>query len=279
MGAAGSVLNDEPPANRTNNSTGVKPKTTTDDGPKFTVSLGHWPESTRVFPSSFTLRISAESLDFVELNTTTVIVQFPFQNILCWGSSPQNFQFKVFDSPSSTPSSSSKNGGVLITLKTPQGKSIEAALMSTVQKLMADMNAQAISASEFSVLLTNILTPEGKLKENWLEVIDQFTMGDRRFLAKQGMELMFRVSPHAPFEKLDLACLIYERMLNKNAIQLLINTLEDPVERENLTMRIQAISAGAQKKASLVAAKQKGEGSGTESSSLCSPVSQAEELI
>jgi hypothetical protein len=76
------------------------------------------------------------------------------------------------------------------------------------------------------------------LRDNWLSTIDQFTSSGRLFLAKQGMELMVRISPLAPFDKFDLACLIYERMINKNSFQLIINTFEDKQERENLIHRL-----------------------------------------
>ncbi len=40
------------------------------------------------------------------------------------------------------------------------------------------------------------------------------------------------------FERFELACLIFERMINKNSVQLLVNTFEDPQERENLIHRL-----------------------------------------
>jgi hypothetical protein len=146
------------------------------------------------------------------------------------------------------PCLSGKNGGVLITVRTTQGKLIESATMSTVQKLMSDMKQRAISAGEFDILLATVIDGESRLNEDWMQVIDQFTAGGRKFIAKQGMELLRRIGPQAPFEKFDLACLIYERLLNKNSMQLVINTFEDPVERENLSHRIKALATAAAKK-------------------------------
>jgi hypothetical protein len=71
-----------------------------------------------------------------------------------------------------------------------------------------------------------------------MAIIDQFTSGGRLFLAKQGMELLLRIGPRAPFEKVELACLIYDRMVNKNSVQLLINTFKDQQERDNLIHRL-----------------------------------------
>jgi hypothetical protein len=104
---------------------------------------------------------------------------------------------------------------------------------------MVDINQRAISKQEFTALI-NALYDEGgeTLKENWLQIVDQFTTGGRLFLAKQGMELLMRIGSLAPFEKFDLACLLYERIINQNSFQLLVNTFEDPQERENLIHRL-----------------------------------------
>lgn len=241
MGAAGSILDDEksPPKNNIKQPSSLTPIQKIDgssDYPCFSVSLAFWPGEHVNLPDPFLLRISYESLDFVRMSDQIPLVQFPFQNIICWGSSPQNFQFKVFDLEKSE--IEKRDSGILISLRTNQGKKIEDATMSTVQKLMVDINSRAISKQEFAILLNSILDENDQLKEEWSTIIDQFTSSGRLFLAKQGMELLVRIGSQAPFEKFELACLIYERMINKNSIQLLINTFEDPQERENLIHRL-----------------------------------------
>jgi hypothetical protein len=205
--------------------------------PTFDVSLGFWPGNHVVLPEKFKIKISYESLDFVKYdNESHPLLQFPFQNIICWGSSLSNFQFKIFDLERSQ--EEKKDSGILISLKTTQGKLIEDATMATVQKLMIDINQRAISKNEFPTLLSNLFDEQGVLKENWLSVLQQFTATGRLFLAKQGMEVLMRVGSQAPFEKFDLACFIYDRMINKNSVQLLINTFDDPQERDNLIHRL-----------------------------------------
>lgn len=244
MGAAGSVLDDESSSTFGSPS---KPqpvpvdRSKVGDGnlnncPSFLVSLSFWPGNTISLPPQFKLRISYESLDFVRPEDNSPLVQFPFQNIICWGSSPQNFQFKVFDLEKSE--IEKRDTGILISLKTNQGKMIEDATMSNVQNLMVDINQRAISKAEFAVLIAAVLDENNALRDNWMETINQFTSGGRLFLAKQGMEILTRVGQQAPFERFELACLIFERMINKNSIQLLINTFEDPQERENLIHRL-----------------------------------------
>jgi hypothetical protein len=187
------------------------------------IALGFWPGRTIELPDYFKLRVSYESLDFLRSEDDTPLIQFPFQNIICWGSSRQNFQFKVFDFENADVD---KETGILISLKTTQGRHMEDATMSTVQKLMVDITARAISKPEFQALQWTIFDDNQQLKEDWLQTIDQFTTGGRLFLAKQGMELLIKIGALAPFEKFDLACLLYERIINKNSFQLLVNTFQ-----------------------------------------------------
>lgn len=63
----------------------------------YIVSLGKSNQNIIHLNDLFKLRISYESLDFLHLDNEKPIVQFPFQNILCWGSSKTNFQFKIYD--------------------------------------------------------------------------------------------------------------------------------------------------------------------------------------
>lgn len=242
MGAAGSVLDERddesypswPVREESPTKKSAKPDPT--GRPTFTVSLGFWPGKKVDLPDTFKLRIGYESLDFLKADEPKPLIQFPFQNIICWGSSRQNFQFKVYDFESSD--SPRKENGILISLKTNQGRMIEDTTMSTVKSLMEDMQKRAISKQEFQTLLSELFIDEEQLKEDWLSTIDQFSAGDRKFLAKQGMELLIKVGALVPFEKFDLACLLYDRIINKNSFQLLVNTFPDERERSNLIHRL-----------------------------------------
>ena len=80
--------------------------------PTFSVALSGWAERPIDLPDLFKLRISYESLDFIRCNDEQPIIQFPFQNIICWGSSRHHFQFKVFDFQNQDPQK--KESGILI---------------------------------------------------------------------------------------------------------------------------------------------------------------------
>ena len=67
--------------------------------PTYSVSLNAWygcPVLDKL-NVPFKLRLSYESVDFIENISEELIIQFPFQNILCWGSSTTHFQFKIID--------------------------------------------------------------------------------------------------------------------------------------------------------------------------------------
>jgi len=52
------------------------------------------------------------------------------------------------------------------------------------------------------------------------------------------MDILFKIGNIAPFDKFELACLLYDRIINKESFQLLVNTFEDPIERDNLIHRL-----------------------------------------
>lgn len=193
-------------------------------------------------PDNFVLHITKESLDF-EIDDTdgkgigTKIIQFPYQIIISWGHSFKNFQFKIFNLKKYE---DGRDSTILISLTTREGKSIEDATMATVKALMSDMEIRAISKEEFDLLVSEIFDTKEQLTENWLQIVDQFTSAGRLLLAKQGIDLLNKVSDLAPFEKVDLAVLLYTRIINKESYQLIINTFPDPQERGNLIQRLKA---------------------------------------
>ena len=50
-----------------------------------------------MLPPRFYLKVAKESLDFVDMDTMLALLNFPYQHILCWGSSPTTFKFTVED--------------------------------------------------------------------------------------------------------------------------------------------------------------------------------------
>ncbi len=48
------------------------------------------------------------------------------------------------------------------------------------------------------------------------------------------MELIAAVGDKAPFDKIDMICLVYDRSLYKDTFQLVVNVIEDKQEKENI---------------------------------------------
>ena len=182
-----------------------------------------------LLPSNIILKISRESLDILSSDTSIPLLQFPYQNILCWGSSSSIFQFTVVIN---------NNNNLKVIMRTQYGKQIEDTTMSTVLTLMTLMDKEAITKEQFQSLLLLIYDKDNDiLIDTWMHSIETCSI-TRSFLAKQAMELMILISPHAPFEKFDLACLLYNRILNKDSFQLVINTFDNIIDRENLIHRL-----------------------------------------
>ena len=105
----------------------------------------------RDLPTKFTLHVNYESLDFVNSETKAPIIQFPFQNIICWGSNSKVFRFNVFDYENTG------KDDISIILNTINGKMIEDVTMGTVRQLMNDMEKKAISKEEFQELIPKLI--------------------------------------------------------------------------------------------------------------------------
>lgn len=163
MGAGGSVQENNLNSNSSSTSWESNPK---DYGVSLVSSERF--KMAKDLPPKFTLHIGYESLDFVNTETKSPIIQFPFQNIICWGSNTTVFRFNVFDY---------ENMGkedISIILKTTFGKQIEDTTMGTVRHLMVDMETKTISKEEFSELLPMIIDVKNNtLRVRYLLIVKQ----------------------------------------------------------------------------------------------------------
>ena len=71
----------------------------------------------------------------------------------------------------------------------------------------------------------------------------------RSLIAKQAMEIVQIIGSEDPFEKFEIACYLYDNLINKESYQLVINCFEDEVDRDNLIHRL-----GINKKAKVLTA-------------------------
>jgi len=126
------------------------------------------------------LRISYESLDILEQNTGKPYIQFPFQVILCWGSSSTIFQFKVF--PSALDPSTIEREAVCLFVQTSQGKQIESLIMNAVKGLMSDMEKTAITSADFNTLKELIFDDQKSLSVSGLLIIFTIMFSPVNFL-------------------------------------------------------------------------------------------------
>ena len=198
-----------------------------------------------LLPREFALRLAYESMDFVprgsdsssssssKKSNVKPIIQFPYQNIICWGHSHTHFQFRVVNNEKTCASDADFN----VVLKTSLGREIEKVTMDTVLILMKAMKEAFVTTKDEFSSLTRELFSGGSLKVDFQHTLEQFS-ANRSFTAKQALDLMTLVSPHAPFERIDTAIFLFSKIINKDSYQLIVNSFEHRDERDNLLARL-----------------------------------------
>eukprot|EP00968_Pinguiococcus_pyrenoidosus_P012296 scaffold1070_cov245-Pinguiococcus_pyrenoidosus.AAC.50 len=213
------------------------------------------------------LRIAYEALVFLDATAAKAPLQhFPYQAVVCWGSTSRIFQFKIFGSYFRR----DRSDTLAVTVYTKEGVEIQNRLLQHVKVrtapwdklsrdppvLMDDMEASAVSKDDFKVLTTELLrlraekgraqTSDGfgdEVATAQLELVRQFGHG-RKFVAKQGVELLAVIGEAAPFERIELAIFLYGRLLNPSSFQLLLNQFSDATDRRNILHRLKADAVG-----------------------------------
>ena len=140
-------------------------------------------------PPRLYLKISTESLDFLDIDTKLALLNFPFQHILCWGSSPTTFKFTVEERVAGREEKAQRNEeGVdvndfvsvqenvarmytyKIVVETPQGDLIEKVVMKAVRTLMAVMEKSIVRPTDFAKLRC-LLIVDGALEKDWMVML------------------------------------------------------------------------------------------------------------
>ncbi len=181
------------------------------------------------------IKIAKESLDLLTVDQVPLLL-FPFQNIISWGSNHKTFSLLISNKD---PDLDRKDYKLVLT--TSRGKEIEEILLKVVFHLMDDMKkATTVTKEEFTSVCKELFNEDNSLKEDFLTILKKFAVS-RSFIAKQAIDIMNLVSPHAPFERVECALFFYTNIINKDSFQLVLNTFEDETERENLLLRIKGI--------------------------------------
>jgi len=138
--------------------------------------------------------------------------------------------------PSSSASSAS------FTVLTQEGARVEAALMESVLRLMAQMEARGVPDAQFAQLTRTLeaLAEEG-LADRCLAAVRQMAIG-RAFSTRQAVALVHTIGAISPFEKLEAAVSLYAggALLNKDESFVLVlrECFEDLTDRENAAHRV-----------------------------------------
>jgi hypothetical protein len=124
-------------------------------GPEYAVLLKSPPLNGVAVDAHYVLRVGYEALILCTADDEkTPLTYFKYQDIICWGSTSALFQFKVFG----TVFGRRKDDHVVILFSTRDGKTLEKITLSSVYKLMEDMEKTAVLKSDF-VKLKELLNP------------------------------------------------------------------------------------------------------------------------
>lgn len=167
------------------------------------------------------IRLDPEALTLLD-ESGDMIALFRYPKIMCWGHSPSTFQFRVLH-----------DDGKLLTYATgtSHGSVICDELLSAVKALMSQMESHKATVAGFEGLIDSVKETES------ISPIAQFT-AMHKLTADQAVELMSVVGELCPFEKMEVACTLYDALINRDSFQQVVNCFPVEVDRENLLHRL-----------------------------------------
>jgi len=170
-----------------------------------------------------TLRVHYEALVLLNLEEKPLEF-FPYHTVMCWGHSLKTFQFRIFN----------KTGEpTTIQLASTQGKEIEQTVLKAVKSLMEDMEKKGVSDAEFKNLCSTV---SGNASVG-IDTVQQFTVS-RSFTARQAVDLLKIIETSCPFSKVDMAVLLYDRMIQQGSFEMLLNCFDNKEDKENVCHRL-----------------------------------------
>jgi hypothetical protein len=174
------------------------------------------------------------------------LVQFPYQSVTSWGSTKDTFHFNLWTENQSdlidiASSSNNLKSSTIVLNTLKQGKKIEDDIMNMVRKLMFEIEAKALSVIEFNSLLKLLFDESNQLRSNWKIIVNELTE-IKKFTARQAVDLMNILEIRSSFEKFDVIIEIYPKLLHSESFQLVINSLEDEYDRQNLIYQLKTIN-------------------------------------
>lgn len=156
----------------------------------FSVKFDNWdsPLATLLMADLY-LKISKETLDFIDVGTSLPLLQFPYQDILRWAynSYEKIFQFEVFDLK--LYSAEKITQGVKVVLTTSDGAKIDSCIREGVARLMDDIAFNALTTDKFNNLSKALFDDNKLLRDDWKEIF-RSEMSLIYLTAKQGSNLL-----------------------------------------------------------------------------------------
>jgi len=194
-------------------STNTANKPINDLGPEFTCSLVT--EIKGVDVKNVILRVGSESLSILDTSYKPLKV-FVYHQIISWGHNAKSFRWKFLVH--------GKQHTYIV--MTDEGKTLEHLLLDNVKKLMKVMESKGIDNPAFDALLTEV-------KHKGVAAV---RTQSRAFTSHQAVQVLQSIEHD--FEKIETAAVIYDKLINKNSFQLVLNEFSNKADRENLCVRL-----------------------------------------
>jgi hypothetical protein len=203
---------------------------------------------TSQFPKKLLMRVTLEAVELLtsDGNIFLPILVFPFDSIVSSNCTRLEFEMHVAKSAFSFVKNDKLDGATcIIVLKTYQSKQMEELIRHSAAKIsaMASSNCESklMDDNEFHRFLPGLVEMNAEndsyLNSHWRRELDT-ALGDRQLLGKQALELMLLVSPTDPFERIEFACYLYEKLFAKDSFPLVLNLSMESEERVNILMRL-----------------------------------------
>lgn len=188
-------------------------KPVNDLGPEFTCSLVTEIEGVDV--KNVILRVGSESLSVLDTSYKPLKV-FVYHEIISWGHNAKSFRWRFLVH--------GKQHDYLVI--TEEGKTLEQLLLENVKKLMKVMESKGIDNPAFDALLSEVRH----------KGVAAVRTQSRAFTSHQAVQILQSIEHD--FERIETAAAIYDKLINKNSFQLVLNQFSNKADRENLCVRL-----------------------------------------
>mmetsp|Transcript_18473 Transcript_18473/g.40415 ORF Transcript_18473/g.40415 Transcript_18473/m.40415 type:complete len:247 (-) Transcript_18473:219-959(-) len=174
------------------------------------------------------LEVGQRGFRVLRPNTEDPLFDFPFPQVHSWGNVPNKFSFRFYDTKT--------KAIILYSFETSFVDELLQVIHSIIDRILTDRKDKSMSEDEFNALLSNISeSPVGRLEKVKNACSLNF------FTAAQGDRLVTLLEN--TFDKIEAAALLHYSLVDQNRFSLVLKSLEDSADRDNVLHLVAAEKA------------------------------------